>query len=147
MSMILLVDDRDETCEAYAELLRYSGHNVACAQDGLEACVLARDLHPDLIVMDLRMPVLNGWEAARRLRADSRTADIPIVALSAYAHPEELDPRHAECGFAAVWLKPLSPLVLLEQVERLTQERGAPAAAESLQAGESRRVQGVGSSG
>lgn len=135
MSTILLVDDRDETCDAYAELLRYSGYSVVCADNGREACALARELLPDLIVTDLRMPVLDGWEAARLLKSDPQTADIPIIALSAYAHPEELDPGHAECGFAAVWLKPFSPTELLGQVERLLGERCASALAEPLPQG------------
>lgn len=118
MYTILLVDDRDDTCEAYATLLRHAGFGVLCAKNGQEACMLAHDLHPDLIVTDLNMPILTGWEAARILKQDARTADIPIIALSAYAYPDEVYPDHAECQFDAVWVKPFPPTRLLEETER-----------------------------
>lgn len=125
MSTILLADDRDETREAYAALLRASGYTALCASNGHEACMLARDLRPDLIVMDLEMPVLSGWDAARILKSDPSTADIPIVALSAVASPEEAHPGHSECGFDDVWTKPFPPDRLMEEAERRVRAREA----------------------
>jgi two-component system, cell cycle response regulator DivK len=119
MYTVLLADDREVTREAYARLLRSTGYRTVCACDGREACSLARDLQPDLIVMDLRMPVLDGWEATRILKGDPTTAHIPIAALTAYADPAEINPRHAECGFDAVWQKPFAPLQLLDRAARL----------------------------
>lgn len=125
MYRVLLADDRDTTREAYAGLLRSIGYTTYCARDGREACDLARDVLPDLIVMDLRMPVLDGWEATRILKSDPRTAHIPVAAFSAYADPEVINPRHAECGFDAVWQKPFAPQQLLEMAERLLRDSRA----------------------
>jgi CheY-like chemotaxis protein len=61
------------------------GHEVLVARDGELACQMARDARPDLILMDLELPVLTGWDAARRLKSDPETAQIPIIALSAHA--------------------------------------------------------------
>ena len=119
MYTVLLADDREVTREAYARLLRSTGYETVCARNGHEACSIARDLQPDLIVMDLRMPVLDGWEATRILKSDPLTSHIPIAALSAYADPSEINPRHAECGFDAVWQKPFAPFQLLDMAARL----------------------------
>jgi two-component system, cell cycle response regulator DivK len=127
MQTILLVDDRDDTCEAYAVLLRMEGYTVICAKNGHEACSLALDLLPDLVVMDLQMPVLSGWAAARMLRADARTAEIPIAALSAFANPDEVDSGHQACRFDAVWQKPFTPSELLAGAGRLLAQRASRA--------------------
>jgi two-component system, cell cycle response regulator DivK len=83
--LILVVDDVGDNREMYAEFLEYEGYQVAQAGSGLEAVALAHSLAPILIVMDLSMPGMDGWEAARRLKADPQTASIPVLVVSAHA--------------------------------------------------------------
>lgn len=127
MKSILLVDDSDATRDAYALILEWAGFDTLVAGNGREACELARTHRPDLIVMDLNMPVLNGWDAARELKRDPATAGIPLIALSAWLVSEPERRRLEECGFCAVWSKPFPPSAMLEEIrERL--EAGAQAA-------------------
>jgi CheY-like chemotaxis protein len=82
---VLLVDDYPDAREMYSEYLQYSGFDVIEAGNGIEALQLAVQHAPDIILMDLSLPVMDGWEATRRLKADSRTAGIPVVALTGHA--------------------------------------------------------------
>ena len=83
--LILVVDDYQDAREMYAEYLQYSGFRVAEAKNGNEAVAQARSLRPDLILMDLSLPGMDGWEATRVLKADDATKHIPIVALTGHA--------------------------------------------------------------
>jgi two-component system cell cycle response regulator DivK len=83
--LILVVDDYQDAREMYAEYLQFSGFRVAEARNGNEAVEQAFALKPDLILMDLSLPGMDGWEATRRLKADDRTKRIPIVALTGHA--------------------------------------------------------------
>jgi CheY-like chemotaxis protein len=83
--LILLVDDFQDNREMYAMYLDHSGIRVAEAGNGHEALEQAFALLPDLIVMDLSLPGLDGWEATRRLKADPRTRHIPVLALTSHA--------------------------------------------------------------
>jgi len=80
---VLLVDDYPDAREMYTEYLEFSGFEVVEAGNGMEALQRAIDASPDIILMDLSLPVMDGWEATRRLKADHRTASIPVVALTA----------------------------------------------------------------
>src|SRR5262249_40585255 len=82
---VLLVDDYPDAREMYTEYLEFSGFDVVEAGNGMEALQRAADSAPDIILMDLSLPVMDGWEATRRLKADKRTASIPIVALTGHA--------------------------------------------------------------
>src|SRR6266849_10696163 len=82
---VLLADDHDDARQMYAEYLEFSGFETVQAANGLEAIRRAQEHHPDIVVMDLSLPVMDGWEATRRLRADERTASIPILALTGHA--------------------------------------------------------------
>ena len=82
---VLLVDDYPDAREMYSEYLQYSGFDVVEASNGMEALTRAHESEPDIILMDLSLPVMDGWEATRRLKADNRTADIPVVALTGHA--------------------------------------------------------------
>ncbi len=82
--LILFVDDCRTDTLMYAEYLTAAGFRVTTASRGTEAVILALSMSPDLIVMDLEMPVMTGWEATRLIRADERTRSIPIVALSGF---------------------------------------------------------------
>src|SRR2546423_14797807 len=82
---VLLVDDYPDAREMYPEYLEFSGFDVVEAGNGIEALERAVDAAPDIILMDLSLPVMDGWEATRRLKADERTSSIPIVALTGHA--------------------------------------------------------------
>ena len=94
--LILVVDDYEANRELYAEYLRHCGYRVVEACDGEEAIAKAAALHPDLIVMDLGLPHLDGWEATRQLKHDRELCDIPIVVVSGYTQT-----RHQEAARAA----------------------------------------------
>src|SRR3954470_15601610 len=104
----LVVDDYDDAREMYAEYLAYKGFEVVQAQNGLQAVALAESLLPDLIVLDLALPDIDGIEVTRRLKILPATASIPIVMLTANAQATMLaEARKAGC--AAVLLKPCTP--------------------------------------
>ena len=94
--VVLIADDSSDARDMYREYLEDHGFQVVTAEDGEAAVRTAKSDWPAAIVMDLAMPRMDGWEAIRRLRADPLTADIPIIALSAYAFGREpLDARAA----------------------------------------------------
>ena len=82
---VLLVDDYPDAREMYTEYLEYCGYEVIQASNGMEALLKAVEEAPDIILMDLSLPVMDGWEATRRLKADRRTAGIPVLALTGHA--------------------------------------------------------------
>ena len=83
--LVLVVDDFQDNREMYAEYLVFSGFRVIQAANGKEALDQAFANRPDIIIMDLSLPVMDGWEATRRLKADRRTHEIPVVALTGHA--------------------------------------------------------------
>ena len=106
-AVVLLVDDSLDTREMYGEYLTFQGFRVVTACNGQEALVAAQEQCPAVILMDLAMPLMDGWEAIRRLRADPLTADIPIVALSAHAF--DAPDRAREAGADLCLTKPCLP--------------------------------------
>jgi len=116
--MILIVDDTADTREIYSLYLTSRGFTVPTARDGLSGIDAAERLHPDVVVMDLSMPDLDGVEATRRLKADARTADIPVLILT--AHPMLAVQKGALDGGADGFLtKPCLPEDLEKHVRRL----------------------------
>ena len=113
--LVLLIDDSDDTREVYAFALRLEGLAIAEARDGRQGVERAVELRPDLIITDLRMPVMNGWETIRRLRADDRTRHIPVIACS--GHHEAGVVHHL--GADAVLGKPCPLDLLVREVRRL----------------------------
>ncbi len=83
--MILIVDDMEDNRAIYVQYFRFQGYRVAEGANGREALDQAVRLQPDLIVMDLSLPIMDGWEATRRLKRDDRTKRIPVVALTGHA--------------------------------------------------------------
>jgi two-component system cell cycle response regulator DivK len=121
-SRILVVeDDADNRC-IVVKVLTLDGHAILEAADGRAALGLARDEHPDLILMDLAIPLLDGWEACRQLKADPRTADIPVIALTAFAmRGDEERARKAGCdGYLS---KPCRPQTIRDTVRRFLEAR------------------------
>lgn len=116
--LILVVDDYQDAREMYAEYLRFSGFRVAEARNGNEALEQAFALKPDLILMDLSLPGMDGWEATRRLKADEQTRHIPIVALTGHALAGASEgARRAGCDSFVT--KPCLPDDLVVEVRRM----------------------------
>ncbi|WP_239469997.1 response regulator [Archangium violaceum] len=116
--LVLIVDDYQDAREMYAEYLEFSGFRVAEARNGLEAMEKAFALHPSVILMDLSLPVMDGWEATRRLKNDVRTRCIPVVALT--GHALDGNSREAQdAGCDAYVIKPCLPDALVREVERV----------------------------
>jgi two-component system cell cycle response regulator DivK len=114
---ILVVEDDADNRRIVVKVLTLEGYEILEATDGRSAIEVALDEHPDLIIMDLAMPGLDGWEASRRLKADPRSADIPIIALTAFAmRGDEERARKAGCdGYLA---KPCRPQTIREVVRQ-----------------------------
>ena len=112
---VLLADDHDDNRAALQLMLEKAGYRTLGARHGREAVEMALQHCPDLIVMDLAMPVLDGRAATRALKADARTRDIPVVMLTAMALSVDRD-RLQEEGFSGVLFKPVLPLNFLDDV-------------------------------
>jgi CheY-like chemotaxis protein len=116
--LVLIVDDVKDNRTVYVLYLQISGFRVAEAENGEEALRQAETLLPDVIVMDLSLPVMDGWEATRRLKRDPRTKRIPIVVLTGHALPEYARTAR-EAGCDLVITKPCLPDQLLEAIRRI----------------------------
>jgi CheY-like chemotaxis protein len=115
--LVLVVDDFRDGREMYAEYLAHEGFAVAEAEDGEEAVAKARGLLPDVILMDLSLPGIDGWEATRLLKADPRTRHIRIIALTAHALSSYAESARA-AGCDGVVTKPCLPPDLAAEVRR-----------------------------
>ncbi|MEP6919401.1 MAG: response regulator [Acidobacteriota bacterium] len=118
LPLVLVVEDYQDAREMYAAYLQFSGFRVAEATNGVEAIEKALELLPDIILMDLALPKMDGWEATRRLKSDERTKHIPIVALTGHAlagHAEGA--RQAGCD--AFVTKPCLPDILVAEIQRM----------------------------
>jgi two-component system cell cycle response regulator DivK len=125
--LVLVVDDVDHGREIFAEYLEFRGFRVATAADGLEAIEKTHALRPDVVLMDLSLPGIDGWEATRRLKEDPATKDIPIIALTAHALASAHDKARA-AGCNSVVTKPCLPKDLEQEVRKqLAARPGAPA--------------------
>ena len=116
--LILVVDDYQDAREMYAEYLQFSGFRVAEARNGNEAVEQALALKPDLILMDLSLPGMDGWEATRRLKADDTTRHIPIVALTGHALAGASEGAK-KAGCDSFVTKPCLPDDLVVEVRRM----------------------------
>ena len=103
---ILVVDDNEDAAEALALILRLSGHDVRTAHDGLEALDVAPAFLPQVVMLDLGMPNLNGYETAARIRAQPWGREIPLVALTGWGQPSDRQ-RTVAAGFNAHLVKPV----------------------------------------
>ena len=115
---ILLVEDFDDARELYSTCLRSSGYDVIEAATGTDAIALARSASPDLILMDLLLPGMDGWQATAELKSDPRLKHVPIVALTAHAFSDERE-RIANLGCDAFLAKPCLPPDLIRTVDRI----------------------------
>ena len=115
---VLLVDDYPDAREMYTEYLQYSGFDVVEAGNGMEALQRAVEAEPDIILMDLSLPVMDGWEATRRLKADQRTASIPVVALTGHALAG-ISEGAKKAGCDAFVTKPCLPEDLVKEIRKV----------------------------
>ena len=115
---ILIVDDYADALDIWAIYLQSMGYRVSTAADGPSAVAKAEELLPDLIVLDLELPGLTGFEVARRLRDTPGTSAIPLIAATGYSHARQLDMAR-QSGFDAVVVKPCDPDLLVQEIERL----------------------------
>jgi two-component system cell cycle response regulator DivK len=114
---ILLVEDNEDNRIIYATALRFSGYEVVEAITGTEGVRLAQTVGPDLILMDISVPELDGWQATAILKADPATASIPIIAVTAHALPED-EARSMSAGCDGYLAKPITPAALIAEVDR-----------------------------
>ena len=117
---ILVVEDNENNAEILIRRLTKKGFDVSLATDGLAAIARAKADQPDLILLDMDLPEIDGWEAARRLKADPATARIPIIAVTAYAMVEERI-KSLEAGCDEFETKPIELPRLLEKMAALLQ--------------------------
>jgi|SRR5688572_7630732 two-component system, cell cycle response regulator DivK len=123
---VLLVEDNEDNRIIYSSFLRYAGYQVAEAITGPEGIERARELSPDLILMDISIPLIDGWEATRILKADPATSSIPIVAVTAHALAADRA-KAAEVGCDDYLAKPATPQAVLGVVRRFLDGTAAPA--------------------
>ena len=116
--LVLVADDEKDILALVTTILERAGHEVVPVRDGAEALAAARDRRPDLVVLDISMPEVDGLEVLRRLRADAETSDLPVVLLSAQAQEDDVR-RGFATGASAYVKKPFSPRDLTERVDEL----------------------------
>jgi len=124
--LVLVVEDYQDAREMYAAYLQFSGFDVAEAGNGIEAIEKAQQLLPDIVLMDLALPRMDGWEATRRLKNDPRTQHIPIVALTGHALAGHAEGAR-EAGCDAFVTKPCLPDALVAEIKRLLELHAANA--------------------
>lgn len=127
MAKILLVEDNEMNRDMLGRRLEKRGYQVAIAADGPTGLALARSGSPDLILMDMSLPGIDGWEASRQLKADPATSPIPIIALTAHAMAEDREKALA-AGCNEYETKPVELTSLLAKIEALLPKSGKPAA-------------------
>ncbi|MFS8636675.1 MAG: response regulator [Gemmatimonadota bacterium] len=114
---ILIVEDNEDNLMVYRTILEHVGYDVIEARDGEEGIARAREKHPDLILMDISIPRIDGWEATRRLKENEETRDIPIIALTAHALEEDRE-KALRVGCDGYLAKPVEPRRVVEEVKR-----------------------------
>ena len=123
MSTVLIVEDNDKNMKLARDVLQAKGYRTLEAVTGEEGVKLALEKRPDLVLMDIQLPGINGIEAFRQIRADAATARIPVVALTASVTPTDRSAISA-AGFDAFVSKPISLKEFLDTVKRLLDGRG-----------------------
>jgi CheY-like chemotaxis protein len=117
MAVVLVVDDDEFTCDAISRLLNRMGYQTACANSGTAALTMLQDVRPDVIVLDWMMPQMDGLEVLRKLRADPKTKELPVLVYSAADDPN-MQKQAAKLGAREVVLKSGGFYPLYEQIER-----------------------------
>lgn len=123
MTKILLVEDNEMNLDMLSRRLSRQGYEVVAAQDGAAGIAKAASEQPHLILMDMSLPVVDGWDATRRLKADPATSGIPIIALTAHAMAEDKEKAMA-AGCDDYDTKPIELARLLEKIRKLLPDGG-----------------------
>ena len=118
MAKILIVEDNEMNRDMLSRRLERRGFVVVLAVDGAEGVAMAKSERPDLVLMDMSLPVMNGWEATRAIRADAATANIPVVALTAHSMPGDRE-KAMEAGCNDYDVKPVELPRLLQKMADL----------------------------
>ncbi|MBX6363953.1 MAG: response regulator [Gemmatimonadetes bacterium] len=114
---VLLVEDNEDNLVVYRTILEHVGYRVIEARDGEEGVARAKQDLPDLILMDISIPKIDGWEATQRLKADPATDAIPIIALTAHALEEDRQ-KALQAGCDGYLAKPVEPRRVVQEVEK-----------------------------
>ena len=122
MPKLLLVEDNEDNRDMLSRRLVRKGYEVSIAVDGAEGIVKARDENPDLILMDMSLPIIDGWEATRQVKADPRTASTPVIALTAHAMAGDRE-KAVAAGCDDYDTKPVDLPRLLGKIEALLAKR------------------------
>lgn len=122
MERILLVEDNPANLQLMEYLLNAFGYTTVSAMDGAQGVAAAERVRPDVILMDLQLPVIDGYEAARRIKANPSLANIPIIAVTAFAMVGDRERILAE-GFDGYIPKPIAPETFVSQIERFLSAR------------------------
>jgi CheY-like chemotaxis protein len=123
MVKILVAEDERDIRELIAFTLRFAGFDVTLAANGAEAVELATEIEPDLVLMDVRMPRMTGYQACAALKKKEETKDLPVIFLSAKGQESEIQ-EGLEVGAVDYILKPFAPDDLTDQVNRILKEIG-----------------------
>lgn len=123
MAKILIAEDEPDIRDLIAFTLRYAGHEVIAVANGFEALQSTSQEMPDLVILDVRMPQMTGYEACRRIKADPATKGIPVIFLSAKGQESEIR-EGFEAGAYEYLLKPFGPDELAKRIRELLQELG-----------------------
>jgi two-component system cell cycle response regulator DivK len=118
---ILIVEDNEDNAAVYKAVLEFSGYQVVHARDGLEALHFAVQCKPALILMDISLPKIDGWEATAAIKQNPALQHIPIIALTAHAFDTDRQ-RAQQMGFQAYMVKPVEPRRVLSEVRLLIGE-------------------------
>lgn len=121
---LLLVEDHEELWDFLSRRLQRRGFEVSIAKDGSEGVEMARALHPDIMLLDMNLPIMDGWTVARTLKADPATADIPMIALTAHAMSGDKQ-KALDAGCNDYHPKPVQFAQLLSQIELLVTPKSA----------------------
>jgi CheY-like chemotaxis protein len=122
---ILLVEDNEDNLVVYRTILEHVGYLVVEARDGEEGVAKAKERLPDLILMDISIPKMDGWEATTRLKADEATRGIPIIALTAHALEEDRQ-KATQVGCDGYLAKPVEPRRVVQEVEKFVGPARSP---------------------
>jgi two-component system cell cycle response regulator DivK len=118
---VLLVEDNEDNRIVYSTILRHHGFRTVEAVDGEDGLLKASESTPDLVILDISLPRMDGWTVAQRLRATPATASVPMLALTAHASPGDRERARRE-GFNGYLAKPCDPAAVLSEVRRLIGE-------------------------
>ena len=125
MAKILLVEDNEMNRDMLSRRLMRKGHEVVMAVDGEEGVKMALSTLPELILMDMSLPIIDGWEATRRIKAEAATKDIPVIALTAHAMAGDKE-KAMQAGCDDYDTKPVELPRLLEKMDTLLKKKAQP---------------------